>query len=219
MFLSEVDLTLSGLGAPSVRLWLDRDEVGVIVGSTGYEISRDGHHALIRSVAVSPTQRSRGRGSALATFALERAVEEGASRAWLFSRRPGPFWQSLGFEAADRDKLTKAPAGAHPGPVVSADRAAGSRSRVVASSRLGLISARAAIAGGVWLVAGAIADRRVEGKLAAKEDAFIQLIVESLDLHVDPLRTEAAKTRPCLKDCRQSGSDRFASFTPGTRLI
>lgn len=73
--------------APSVRLWLERDDSGTIVGSTGYEISEDGQHALIRSVAVSQTQRSCGRGSALASFALERAVEEGASRAWLFSRR------------------------------------------------------------------------------------------------------------------------------------
>ena len=112
-FLSEVDLTLSGLDAPSVRLWLERDEAGVIVGSTGYEISSDGHHALIRSVAVSPAQRSRGRGSALASFALERAVEEGARRAWLFSRRSGPFWQSLGFESADRDELAEALADTH----------------------------------------------------------------------------------------------------------
>lgn len=90
-FLSEVDLTLSGLDMLSVRLWLERDEAGGIVGSAGYEISSDGRHALIRSVAVSPTQRSRGRGSALAKFELERAVEEGASRAWLFSRRSGQF--------------------------------------------------------------------------------------------------------------------------------
>lgn len=112
-FLSEVDLTLSGLDAPGVRLWLERDEAGVIVGSTGYEISSDGHHALIRSVAVSVAQRSRGRGSALASFTLERAVEEGASRAWLFSRRSGPFWQSLGFESADRDELAEALADTH----------------------------------------------------------------------------------------------------------
>lgn len=107
-FLSDVDLTLSGLDAPSVRLWLERDESGVIVGSTGYEISGDGHHALIRSVAVGRAQRSRGRGSALASFALERAAEEGATKAWLFSRRSGPFWQSLGFESADRDELAMA---------------------------------------------------------------------------------------------------------------
>jgi len=107
-FLSTVDLTLSGLDAPSVRLWLERDDSGAIVGTTGYEINGDGHHALIRSVAVGPALRSRGCGSALASFALERAIEEGASRAWLFSRRSGPFWRGLGFEPADRDELAEA---------------------------------------------------------------------------------------------------------------
>ena len=112
-FLREVDLTLSGLDAPGVRLWLERDEAGAIIGSTGYEISGDGHHALIRSVAIRPGQRSRGRGTALARFALTRAAEEGAGTAWLFSRRSGPFWQSLGFEPADRDELAAVLADTH----------------------------------------------------------------------------------------------------------
>jgi len=92
---------------------MERDESGTIVGSTGYEMSSDGYHALIRSVAVGPSQRSRGRGSALARFALERAAKEGATTAWLFSRRSGPFWQSLGFEPADRDELARALADTH----------------------------------------------------------------------------------------------------------
>ncbi len=111
--MSTVDLTMSGLEAPSVRLWVERDATGGVVGSTGYEISADGDHALIRSVAVGPTQRSRGRGSALASFALERAAEEGATKAWLFSRRSGPFWQGLGFEPADRDELAETLADTH----------------------------------------------------------------------------------------------------------
>lgn len=131
-FLSEVDLTLSGLDAPSVRLWIERDESGQIVGSTGYEISGDGHHALIRSVAVSRTQRSRGRGSALASFAIERAAKEGALRAWLFSRRSGPFWQSLGFKPADRDELADALADTHQ---VRLFQQTGQLSREVAWSR------------------------------------------------------------------------------------
>lgn len=112
-FLEGVDLTVSGLDAPSVRLWIDRDERGRIVGSTGYEISGDRRHALIRSFAVCTAQRSRGRGSALARFALERAKQDGAARAWLFSRRSGPFWQSLGFVPADRDDLAAALADTH----------------------------------------------------------------------------------------------------------
>ncbi|MGU3644641.1 GNAT family N-acetyltransferase [Microbacterium sp. C23T] len=131
-FLREVDLTLSGLDAPSVRLWLDRDQHGAIVGSTGYEISADGRHALIRSVAVSPARRSRGSGTALARFALDRAADEGASTAWLFSRRSGPFWQGLGFSPADRDELAQALADTHQ---VQLFRRTGQLDREVAWSR------------------------------------------------------------------------------------
>ncbi|NYV78693.1 GNAT family N-acetyltransferase, partial [Streptomyces sp. UH6] len=69
-FLDEADLTLSGLDAPSVRLWADRGADGTITGSTGYELSADRRHALIRSVAVSPAARRAGYGSTLARFAL-----------------------------------------------------------------------------------------------------------------------------------------------------
>ncbi|MFF2486610.1 GNAT family N-acetyltransferase [Microbacterium sp. NPDC058062] len=131
-FLREVDLTLSGLDAPSVRLWLDRDQHGAIVGSTGYEISADGRHALIRSVAVSPAWRSRGSGTTLARFALDRAADEGASTAWLFSRRSGPFWQGLGFSPADRDELAQALADTHQ---VQLFRRTGQLDREVAWSR------------------------------------------------------------------------------------
>jgi hypothetical protein len=43
-FLSEVDLTLAGLDDlddPKVRLSIERDVDGCIIGSTGYELSPD----------------------------------------------------------------------------------------------------------------------------------------------------------------------------------
>ncbi|MFZ8757605.1 GNAT family N-acetyltransferase [Microbacterium sp. HMH0099] len=106
-FLSAADLTLSGLGAPGVRLWVALDEGDRIIGSTGFELSDDGRHALIRSVAVDPAHRSRGMGGDLARFALARATDAGARTAWLFSRRSGPFWRSLGFSPAERDTLAE----------------------------------------------------------------------------------------------------------------
>jgi len=112
-FLDEADLTLAGLGAPSVRLWIERDVDGSIIGSTGYELSADGAHALIRSVAVAPDRRAAGSGSRLAMFALSDAARAGASRAWLFSRRSGAFWQKLGFQPADRDELAAVLSQAH----------------------------------------------------------------------------------------------------------
>jgi N-acetylglutamate synthase-like GNAT family acetyltransferase len=107
-FLTGADLTLAGLDAPAVRLWVERDITGALIGSTGYELSADGKHALIRSVAVAPDQRGSGAGSRLAMHALMQAAADGAGRAWLFSRRSGPFWQSLGFQAADRYQLAAA---------------------------------------------------------------------------------------------------------------
>lgn len=42
-----------------------------------------------------------------APTALAQAARSGATRAWLFSRRSGPFWQKLGFAPADRDELAR----------------------------------------------------------------------------------------------------------------
>ncbi|PZE86566.1 GNAT family N-acetyltransferase [Curtobacterium sp. MCBD17_032] len=106
--LRDADLTLAGLDDPTVHLWIERDRTGSVIGSTGFEPSRDGTHALIRSVAVAPERRTVGAGSRLAMFALERAAGAGASCAWLFSRRSGPFWQKLGFTDADREHLAAA---------------------------------------------------------------------------------------------------------------
>jgi N-acetylglutamate synthase-like GNAT family acetyltransferase len=106
-FLDRADLTLSGLDAATVRLWLMRDEAGNVQGTTGYELSEDGEHALIRSVAVDPRVRGKGLGLKLGQFALDQASDAGAGCAWLFSRRSGPFWQRLGFGPADRTQLAQ----------------------------------------------------------------------------------------------------------------
>ncbi|MBF4588316.1 GNAT family N-acetyltransferase [Curtobacterium sp. VKM Ac-2887] len=104
-FLSEADLTIAGFDSTAVRVWVERDHDGKIVGSAGYEASADGADVLIRSVAVSSARRAAGAGTRLARFALEEAAGSGATRAWLFSRRSGPFWQKLGFGPADRGQL------------------------------------------------------------------------------------------------------------------
>ena len=133
-FLAASDLTLAGLDAPSPRLhlWIDRDPTGTIVGRTGYESSADGAHALIRSVAVAATGRTRGAGSRLARHALTQAAAAAADHAWLFSRRSGPFWQKLGFAPADRDALAAALPDTHQ---VQLFRATGQLAREVAWSR------------------------------------------------------------------------------------
>lgn len=112
-FLTSADLTISGLDDPRVRLWLLRDESGRLVGSTGFEASASGDDVIVRSVAVGAESRGTGIGTRLAEHALDRARAEGATRAWLFSRRSGPFWQGLGFEPADREQLAAALATTH----------------------------------------------------------------------------------------------------------
>lgn len=111
-FLTRADLTVGGLDAPDVRLWVLRDG-RTVRACTGYELSAGGGDALIRSVAVDARLRGQGLGAALARYALARAAADGARRAWLFSRRSGGFWQQLGFVPADRDRLARALADTH----------------------------------------------------------------------------------------------------------
>lgn len=131
-FLAACDLTVAGLDAPTVRMWVVRDPAGSVVASTGFETGPDGRHALLRSVAVGPSLRGSGRGSALARLAMTEARAAGAERAWLFSRRSGPFWQGLGFAPADRDELAAVLAGT---TQVELFRTTGQLGREVAWSR------------------------------------------------------------------------------------
>ena len=110
-FLRSADLTTSGVGEPGVHLWVDLDADGRIVASTGFEL--EGRDALLRSVAVAASHRGHGRGTELARFALDEAYSAGATRAWLFSRRSGPFWKRLGFRSADGAQLAAALASTH----------------------------------------------------------------------------------------------------------
>ena len=131
-FLSRADLTTGGLDDPRVRLWLLRDESGDVVGSTGFELSEATTDVIVRSVAVTADSRGKGLGTRLARHALEGARAAGATRAWLFSRRSGPFWQGLGFEPADREELAGALATTQQ---VRLFRATGQLDREVAWSR------------------------------------------------------------------------------------
>jgi len=106
-FLLEADLTVAGLD--ETALWMELDAERRITGTTGFELV--GRHALIRSVAVRPDLRSSGLGSRLAGFAIDAAAQRGATTAWLFSRRSGPFWQRLGFAQASTADLAAALAG------------------------------------------------------------------------------------------------------------
>jgi N-acetylglutamate synthase-like GNAT family acetyltransferase len=129
-FLVRNDLTTAGVEDPALHIWLQLDADGRIEASTGFELV--GTDALIRSVAVHASLRGTRLGTSLALFALARAADAGASRAWLFSRRSGAFWLRLGFEPADREELVAALAETHQ---VQAFSASGQLAREVAYSR------------------------------------------------------------------------------------
>lgn len=105
-FLHAADLTSVGLDDPDLHLWIDLDPDGRIVATTGFELVDSA--VLLRSLAVTPLLRGAGRGTWLVRFALDRAIDFGATRAWLFSRSSGPFWQSMGFEPAATEDLVAA---------------------------------------------------------------------------------------------------------------
>ncbi|GAB2476157.1 hypothetical protein GCM10027063_16310 [Promicromonospora xylanilytica] len=113
VFLRTADLTVAALAEPAVHLWLERDDAGAVRTTTGFELGVSGEHALVRSVAVRPDLRGTGAGRRLARFALDRAADAGARRAWLFSRRSGGFWQKLGFARTTTGDLAAALPDAH----------------------------------------------------------------------------------------------------------
>ena len=110
-FLRAAGLSAAGIGEPGLALWIDLDPDGRIVGSTGFELV--GRDALLRSVAVGRSLRSRGRGSELVEFALAEAGHLGAERAWALTRRTGPFWEALGFAATEGPDLAERLADTH----------------------------------------------------------------------------------------------------------
>lgn len=111
-FLRACDLTPAGLDEPGVGCGRCARPVKSW-GRPGSRRMGAGAQVLLRSVAVAPAGRAAGAGTRFARHALDQAVGLGARRAWLFSRRSGPFWQRLGFGEADRDALVAAIPDAH----------------------------------------------------------------------------------------------------------
>lgn len=63
-FLRSVDLTVTGLSDASVHAWVERDGDGAVVGSTGWEVSGDGCHALPQCRRLTSATARRTRASA-----------------------------------------------------------------------------------------------------------------------------------------------------------
>ena len=76
------------------------ERAGEIVGVAGLEAH--GNVALLRSVAVAPTERGRGLGGALTEELLRRASQTGIDEVYLLTETAADFFPRYGFERIDR---------------------------------------------------------------------------------------------------------------------
>lgn len=87
----------------SLGCFVVAEEDGRIVGVAGIEdCGVTGEHALLRSVAVEPTWRSRGLGRTLVGRAIELAEKRGAKATYLLTTGAERYFPSFGFTTADR---------------------------------------------------------------------------------------------------------------------
>jgi amino-acid N-acetyltransferase len=81
------------------------EDAGEIVGVAGIEACGIGEHALLRSVAVAPTWRSRGLGRALVSRAIADAEARGARALYLLTTTAEGYFPSFGFTVTARDAV------------------------------------------------------------------------------------------------------------------
>jgi amino-acid N-acetyltransferase len=103
-------LTASGLPLDGVHEALpgfvvaeDAGEIVGVAGIVGCGIA--GEHALLRSVAVAPTWRSRGLGRAIVTRAIADAEARGAKAIYLLTTTAEGYFPSFGFTVTAREAV------------------------------------------------------------------------------------------------------------------
>ena len=103
-------LAASGLPLDGVHDALPRFVVaehgGTIVGVAGIEACGiTGEHALLRSVAVEPSWRSRGLGRALVTRAVAEAEAHGVDALYLLTTTAEHYFPAFGFTRTSRHEV------------------------------------------------------------------------------------------------------------------
>jgi amino-acid N-acetyltransferase len=76
------------------------EATGILAGVAGLELY--GSDALLRSVAVAPSLRSKGLGHCLTEDRLKWAAEHGIKRAYLLTTDARGYWERYGFEVIRR---------------------------------------------------------------------------------------------------------------------
>lgn len=103
-------LTASGLPLDGVhdalRCFVVAEDAGALVGVAGIEAcGTQGEHALLRSVAVAPTWRSRGLGRALVTRTIADAEARGVKALYLLTTTAESYFPNFGFAVTPRDAV------------------------------------------------------------------------------------------------------------------
>ena len=82
------------------------EDAGEIVGVAGVEACGvTGEHALLRSVAVAPSWRTRGLGRSLVTRVIADAEARGAKALYLLTTTAEGYFPTLGFTVTSRDTV------------------------------------------------------------------------------------------------------------------
>ena len=97
--LERADLPTEDVHAQEVRLFHARAD-GEVVGVGGLEVY--GSAALLRSVAVPPSARGEGYGTALVDSLEERASALGVAEIYLLTTTAAEFFGNRGYEEIDR---------------------------------------------------------------------------------------------------------------------
>jgi amino-acid N-acetyltransferase len=103
--LGDADLPVEGV-AELEDLSVALDTAGAVIACAGLEVY--GSAGLLRSVAVTGSQRGRGIGAVLVQHMIERAAALGLRRIYLLTETAAPFFARAGFRPIDRDAVDDA---------------------------------------------------------------------------------------------------------------
>ncbi|WP_298015628.1 arsenic resistance N-acetyltransferase ArsN2 [uncultured Castellaniella sp.] len=98
--LLDAGLPVDDLAEVGRAFYAYRMRSGRLIGYGGFE--RYGRDALLRSIVVPSADRRQGIGRNLLNLLQQRAYDQGARQSWLLTEAAAPFFERLGFKAADR---------------------------------------------------------------------------------------------------------------------
>ncbi|WP_322997828.1 arsenic resistance N-acetyltransferase ArsN2 [Castellaniella sp.] len=98
--LLEAGLPVDDLAEGDRAFYAYRLRSGRLIGYGGFECY--GRDVLLRSIVVPSADRGQGIGRDLLALLQQRAYDQGARQSWLLTETAAPFFERIGFKAADR---------------------------------------------------------------------------------------------------------------------